>query len=106
MKNPLLNTAQIQTELSKLPGWRHKDRKLWKQFQFTDFITAWGFLSQIALYAEAHNHHPEWSNVYNQVEISLFTHEAKGITQKDIELAQIIEQIPRQKQTSPTTLSI
>ena len=95
MKNSILNDTQLQAELSKLPGWQLKNGKLWKLFKFPDFVTAWGFLSQIALYAEAHNHHPEWSNVYNRVEIYLFTHDAKGITEKDINLAHIIEQIPQ-----------
>jgi 4a-hydroxytetrahydrobiopterin dehydratase len=66
---------------------------LTRSFLFTDFITAWSFLSEIAIVAEKYNHHPEWSNVYNRVEITLTTHDAHGLSLKDIELASIIDLI-------------
>lgn len=87
-----LSDSEIQAQLSKLPGWQLQNGNLSKQFHFADFIAAWGFMSQVALLAESQNHHPNWRNVYNRVEIELFTHDAHGITQKDLELARLIEQ--------------
>ena len=58
---------------------------------FKDFVAAFGFMSQVALLAESMNHHPEWSNVYNRVEIALTTHDASGITERDFKLATQIE---------------
>ena len=67
--------------------------KIKKTFKFKSFIEAFSFMSKIAIYAEKKDHHPEWCNVYNKVEISLTTHDAGGITQKDIELIRFIESI-------------
>ncbi len=58
-----------------------------RKFQFKDFVDAFGFMARVSLLSERANHHPEWSNVYNRVEIRLTTHEAGGLTQKDFELA-------------------
>lgn len=71
---------------TKVP-WCIKEEKLYKEFTFPDFVTAFGFISQVAILAERANHHPEWSNVYNKVVINLTTHEAGGITKRDFELA-------------------
>ena len=63
-------------------------------FKFKDFVRAWGFMSQVAILAEKHNHHPNWSNVYNQVTIKLNTHDAGGlVTEKDHNLAKAIDQL-------------
>jgi len=91
----LLDDAQITAALSNLKGWdRHKSRSaLTKQFQFKDFNEAFGFMTKIALKAEQLNHHPEWSNIWNKVDITLSTHDVGGVSQKDISLAQFIEDL-------------
>lgn len=88
----LLTTAQRNNDLPALgeTGWgavpgRDAIRKIWK---FKNFSQAWGFMSQVALAAEKLNHHPEWSNTYNVVDVTLSTHDAKGLTALDIQLAQ------------------
>lgn len=85
----LLLRDDLTKELEKLADWQLSDdgRKIARSFKFDDFITAFGFMSRVAILAEKANHHPNWSNVYNRVEIELFTHDAGGITQKDIDLA-------------------
>ena len=64
-----------------------------KKFQFADFNQAWGFMTRVAMAAEKADHHPEWSNVYNRVEIVLSTHDAGGLSAKDIELAKFIDSV-------------
>ena len=84
-------------ERIKLIGkdWHQIDdgKKLNKIFNFKSFIDAFSFMTKIAIFAEKKDHHPEWCNVYNKVEISLTTHDAGGITEKDIKLIQFIESI-------------
>lgn len=76
-----------------LGGWRAlADRDaLRRAFKFRDFSAAWAFMSRVALLAEKHDHHPEWSNVYNRVEITLTTHDAGGLSQRDVALALAID---------------
>jgi 4a-hydroxytetrahydrobiopterin dehydratase len=64
-----------------------------RKFAFTDFKQAFAFMTCVALYAEQHDHHPEWSNVYNRVDIRLTTHDAGGITQRDLDLARYADQV-------------
>jgi 4a-hydroxytetrahydrobiopterin dehydratase len=73
-------------------SWKEENNSLTRSFKFKDFVEAWSFMSKVALIAEKMNHHPEWSNVYNQVDITLTTHD-KGntITDKDRELAKKID---------------
>ena len=74
--------------------WKEEDNKLKKTFEFDDFITAFGFMSKVAIVAEKMNHHPWWSNVYNTVEIKLSTHDAGDIiTDKDRRLAKQIDEM-------------
>ena len=75
-----------------LPGWRLlSDRDaLAREFRVKDFSAAWGFMARVALLAERHDHHPEWSNIYNRVSILLTTHDAGGLSERDIVLAQAI----------------
>ena len=82
-----LTDAQINDALSKVDGWQIKNAKLYRAFKFDDFVAAWGFMSKVAICAEKMNHHPEWSNVYNNVTIDLTTHDAGGISENDFELA-------------------
>lgn len=64
-----------------------------REFRFADFPEAWAFMSRVAMLAEKHGHHPEWSNVYNRVEIVLTTHDSGGLTAKDVTMAQAIDAI-------------
>jgi 4a-hydroxytetrahydrobiopterin dehydratase len=88
-----LNSDELQTVLQKLPGWTIKDGKLHREYQFADFPNAIGFITIAAIGIEKMNHHPEWFNVYNRVRVYLTTHDSGGITQKDADLAQMLEQI-------------
>lgn len=84
-----LSKTEVTKKLKKLPGWKLvKGRSaITKTFKFKDFTEAFGWMTSMALYAEKKDHHPEWFNVYNTVEVTLSTHDAGGITQLDIELA-------------------
>ena len=82
-----LSIEDIRSELQGLEGWSLQDGKLHKTFKFADFIVAWGFMSRIALIAQAMDHHPDWSNVYSTVTVDLSTHDAGGVTRLDFELA-------------------
>jgi 4a-hydroxytetrahydrobiopterin dehydratase len=79
--------------LSQLSGWTELTGRdaIFKSFQFRDFVEAWGFMSRVALTAEAANHHPEWSNVWNKVDITLSTHDAGGLSERDVKLAKQID---------------
>ncbi|MFT4969901.1 MAG: 4a-hydroxytetrahydrobiopterin dehydratase [Chitinophagales bacterium] len=74
--------------------WKEQDNELIKKFEFKDFSEAFAFMTRVAILAEKHNHHPWWSNVYNQVEIRLSTHDADNtVTKKDTDLAQAIDKL-------------
>jgi len=76
-----------------LPGWEVTEGRdaIRRRFRFRDFSEAWGFMSRVALLAEAQEHHPEWSNVWNRVEIVLTTHDAGGLSARDLRLARAID---------------
>ncbi|HWJ68592.1 MAG TPA: 4a-hydroxytetrahydrobiopterin dehydratase [Sphingobium sp.] len=82
--------------LAELPRWRLADdgSGISRSFKFRDFVEAFGFMSRVALLAERANHHPEWTNVYNRIEIRLTTHDAGGLSTRDIALAQEIDALP------------
>ena len=82
-----LSESSIEEKLKNLPGWSVKNDKLYKEFQFNDFNQAFGFMTRAAMEIEKMNHHPEWFNVYNRITVELTTHDAGGITQLDIDLA-------------------
>jgi 4a-hydroxytetrahydrobiopterin dehydratase len=88
-----LTDAEIQTVL--LPGWTLKDTKLHREYRFADFPHAFGFMAIAAPMIEKMNHHPAWSNVYNRVLVELWTHDAGGITQKDLDLAIVLEGVAK-----------
>ncbi|MBI4968297.1 MAG: 4a-hydroxytetrahydrobiopterin dehydratase [Rhodospirillales bacterium] len=90
----LLTDAARRDALAGLAGWREASGRnaIAKEFRFKDFAHAFAFMTRVAQVAEAMDHHPEWSNVYNRVAITLATHDAGGVTTKDIELAQAIDQ--------------
>lgn len=81
--------------LSGLTGWKEADNRdaIERTFVFADFNEAWGFMSRVALVAESMNHHPEWRNVYRSVEVTLSTHDAGGVTDLDIKLAQAMDRL-------------
>jgi 4a-hydroxytetrahydrobiopterin dehydratase len=85
--------SELADALAKLNGWSVVEGKLHKEYKFVDFIHAFGFMATSALAIEKMNHHPEWFNVYNRVTVDLTTHDAGGITSKDAELANILDQI-------------
>jgi 4a-hydroxytetrahydrobiopterin dehydratase len=89
----ILSNKQLNECLEGLNGWSVVNEKLSKTFKFSSFIQAFGFMNQVAMTSEAMDHHPEWSNVYNRVEINLVTHSEGGITKLDIELAMKIDSI-------------
>jgi 4a-hydroxytetrahydrobiopterin dehydratase len=91
-----LDYAQAQPLLATLPEWQYqKDRGglIKRDFKFSNFIEAFGFMARVALLAEKSDHHPEWFNVYNRVSITLTTHDAQGLSMRDIELARLIDSI-------------
>ena len=90
-----LSASDIQSALVSLSGWELVNGKLHRDYKFSDFIHAFGFMTTAALAIEKMNHHPEWCNVYNRVIVDLNTHSAGGITQKDFDLAALLEGIAR-----------
>jgi 4a-hydroxytetrahydrobiopterin dehydratase len=92
-KGVKLTDEQRAAALADLPGWAHDPARdaLQKSFRFADFSAAFGFMTRVALAAEAMDHHPEWTNVWNRVDIALTTHDAGGLTAKDVALARRIE---------------
>jgi 4a-hydroxytetrahydrobiopterin dehydratase len=83
--------ATLNSELEEDQKWQIKNNKLCKTFKFKSFIRAFGWMSQIAIWAEKLKHHPEWFNVYNKVEVELTTHDAGGISELDFKLASKME---------------
>ena len=88
----IMNVLNPKEVAEDLPGWTGGDDFISKVFKFSDFAQAFGFMSEIAVVAEAMNHHPEWFNVYNRVDVTLTTHDAGGVTEKDVTLAKRMEQ--------------
>lgn len=87
-KMSVLDPKEVANDL---PGWTGGDDFITKVFKFKDFPSAFGFMTRIAIIAETMNHHPEWYNVYNRVDVTLTTHDAGGVTDKDIALAKAME---------------
>jgi 4a-hydroxytetrahydrobiopterin dehydratase len=94
---------EIKKLVSRMPGWRVVNGKLHKQYECKDFSAAFGCMTRVALLAEAMNHHPEWSNVWNKVEFDLVTHSVKGISDLDFVLAEKIEELFAQPAVSRAT---
>ena len=83
-----------QAALAQLPGWSEAEGRdaLVKRFRFPDFNTAFGWMTRVALRADTLDHHPEWSNVYDRVDVLLTTHDADGVTELDVTLARFMDQ--------------
>ena len=88
-----LTTEQIEDRLNEIDGWEYHDGALHTIFEFENFKEAFSAMVRIAFEAEKIDHHPEWTNVYNTLEIFLSTHDAEGVTEKDFELARIIDEL-------------
>jgi len=87
MPPELMSDDDVTAALADLPGWELDGDAIVAQFRFADFARAFGFMAAVAVEAQAMNHHPEWSNVYNRVDVRLSTHDAGGLTSNDVELA-------------------
>jgi len=88
-----LAVSEVSVRLGELPGWALHAGKLRREFRFGDFSEAFAFMTRVAMLAEHHAHHPDWSNVYNRVTIDLWTHDVGGITERDLALAREISRV-------------
>lgn len=88
-----LTDTERDSLLAELPEWslREDGLAIIRTFRFADFSAAWGFMNRVALYAEKADHHPEWFNVYNRVEVTLTTHDADGLSKRDADMARAME---------------
>ena len=92
-----LSETEKTEALAALEGWQPVENRdaITRTYQFANFVDAFGFMTRCALIAERMNHHPEWSNVYRTVEVTLTTHSAKGVTRLDVELAQHMDRLAK-----------
>jgi 4a-hydroxytetrahydrobiopterin dehydratase len=88
-----LNDEQVQQGLSELQGWKKEKEYIIKEYQFKDFVEAFGFMTKVAIIAESIGHHPNWYNVNHIVQIKLSTHDVDGLTEKDFLLAKRIDEL-------------
>ena len=93
---PRLDPDAQRESLANLPNWTYREDRgglITRSFAFADFSEAFAFMTRVALLAEKFDHHPEWSNVYNRVDITLTTHDANGLSHRDVEMAQAINKL-------------
>ncbi|TYC10130.1 4a-hydroxytetrahydrobiopterin dehydratase [Bizionia gelidisalsuginis] len=93
-----LSEEDIEKRLIRLPEWEYHDNAIHAEFEFENFKDCFSAMSRIAFECEALNHHPEWTNVYNVLKISLNTHDVDGVTLKDFKLAEAIELIVEEEE--------
>lgn len=88
-----LTDAERDAALAELTGWKlvFDGKAIERRFHFADFAEAFGFMARVAIHAEKADHHPEWFNVYNRVDITLTTHDAGGLSRRDVEMALVID---------------
>ena len=88
-----LTEAERDKAMQALPDWKvvRKGKAIQRKLEFGDFSEAWGFMSRVALLADGQDHHPEWSNVYNKVDVTLTTHDAGGLSKRDVKMAKSID---------------
>ena len=86
-----LDESELRSAVTSLPGWTLVQGKLHREYKFADFVHAFGFMATSAIAIEKMNHHPEWFNVYNKVVVDLSTHDAGGISAKDVKLAKLLD---------------
>jgi len=89
-----LSSDELHEALKKLHGWEviKEGSALFKTYEFVDFIQAFSFMTQVAFYSERVNHHPEWTNIYNKVQVKLLSHDCGGISAKDIAFALFMDE--------------
>ncbi len=87
LENKRMEHGEVESAIAGLDGWQLVDEKLYREFRFDNFVEATGFMMRAAVWAEMLNHHPDWSNLYDTVRVSLETHDVGGISQLDIQLA-------------------
>jgi 4a-hydroxytetrahydrobiopterin dehydratase len=92
-----LSESELSGVLAKLPNWRLDSGKLCREYQFMNFIAAFSFMTSVALVAQEMNHHPDWSNSWNMVRITLTTHETGGISSLDAKLAYAMEEMAKRQ---------
>jgi 4a-hydroxytetrahydrobiopterin dehydratase len=92
-RSPRLPAAKLRAALAHLPLWKPRAGKLRREFVFADFPEAFAFMTRVALLAEKADHHPDWSNSWNKVVIELTSHDAGGLTQRDLDLAAAVERV-------------
>jgi len=97
-----LTSEERSSLLDELNGWQAVTGRdaIQRQFRFADFNEAFGFMTRIAIKAQEMDHHPEWFNVYNKVEITLSTHDAGGLTERDVKLARFIDRVAKSMQST------
>ncbi|QDV08070.1 Putative pterin-4-alpha-carbinolamine dehydratase [Planctomycetes bacterium Poly30] len=88
-----LDASEVESELKELDGWSLDEGKLHKKFTFEDFRAAFAFMTRVAKLADEQDHHPEWFNVYNEVEVHLTSHDAGGISERDFRLARGMDSV-------------
>jgi 4a-hydroxytetrahydrobiopterin dehydratase len=88
-----LPEARVRELLAQRPGWQLRGDRIARSFRFADFAAAFGWMASVALVAERLNHHPDWKNVYDRVEVELTTHDAGGLTERDFELAAAMDRL-------------
>jgi len=88
-----LDDDAVNAKLDELPDWSLSNEKLHREFKFSNFVEAFGFMTSAAIESEKMNHHPEWFNVYSKVVVDLTTHSAGGITELDFELARKMNEL-------------
>ncbi len=92
-RSPKLGEPELRAGLARVPLWSESAGKLRREFVFADFSGAFAFMTRVALLAERADHHPDWSNSWNKVVIELTSHDAGGLTQRDLDLALAIERV-------------
>jgi 4a-hydroxytetrahydrobiopterin dehydratase len=93
----ILSSKEIDEALQNLIGWYFIENTIQKEFTFKNFVETMAIINKIGIIAEEMNHHPEWHNVYNKLNIKLSTHDSNGVTSKDIELANAIDALMAKK---------
>lgn len=93
MNRRMITENELSEEMVALPGWKVENGKLVKNYQFKSFAQAIGWMVSVALYADKIDHHPDWSNSYNKVNVELITHDLKALSKLDIKLAKRMESL-------------
>ena len=94
MQDRLLDASELEEIISKFPKWEYREKSLKQDFMFSDFSEAFEFMVQVSEIAEDLNHHPDWSNSWNKVSISISTHSAGGLTALDLKFVEKVESLP------------